>query len=418
LTSIIFEQASLNPFSVELSLAAVPANIAPLFSNRAQLEIFKILSTSQGLTSVIENIESLLSFSSYIQVRAFKAGASLKEALLFSDPVKLRALEAGASVKKALKTNSLKYVQHLEAKKNITHISETPTSNQSHARIKSIYKNLDAPIKYNLALDIDDVICREITNTSHSYNIDYQWISKTYPLAEIITWKIDNNNQITYFCYPGFDKLISAISFWNNWSVSFFSAEVASRNELVISRYFAKKLGNDLYSLLISNNRLKVFSKSDLANEESEFSTKLVKNLNIISNDTDNSILADDNISNAANGQEQMIGLSIEASKEFISMLKNQDEIVEEMYFNPLNNSYYIMGILLSAKELLKQKKAYCLREAIDLTLRYEGIDENKCGNPWYINPTCALKHDVEYLGKTQKWIDAGKKYLDQTIFE
>lgn len=76
------------------------------------------------------------------------------------------------------------------------------------------------------------------------------------------------------------------------------------------------------------------------------------------------------------------------------------------------------MGILLSAKELLEQKKAYCLREAIDLVLRYEGIDENKCGNSWYINPSCALKHDAEYLGKTQKWIDAGKEYLDQTIFE
>ena len=72
------------------------------------------------------------------------------------------------------------------------------------------------------------------------------------------------------------------------------------------------------------------------------------------------------------------------------------------------------MGILLSAKILLDNNESYCLREAIDLTLRHNGLDDSKCDSPWYLYPLCALEHDPEYSSKMLDWIELGQNYLNK----
>ena len=411
-------QSFINAFKDKMLEAGIPADKHYLFNQSSQLEAFRVIVSKSGVTEALTQIDDILLFKSYIQVRALKQGASIVKALLFNNILKLRAYEAGASITKALKTTSLKYVQNLEKRQNLG------SDEQPHQPIAligdkqdsgDIAENLKAPIKYHVVSDIDDVLCREVANNHSGYVVDREWVNNTYSGVEILTWQKNDNDEKIYFCYPGFDKLALAVSSWSGWSIDFFSAEVSSRNEKIVPDYFIKKLGYQAYSSLVDAGKLNIFSEQHLTKQDTAIpgSYRLVKNLNIVTSDVDNAVLVDDTGSNAAKDQEQVIGLSIEASKEIIAMVRNQEDNTGNMPYNPLNNSAYVMGVLLSAKELLDNNDAYCLREAIDITMRYNGLDDSKCASPWYVYPTCALKYDPEYLGKLEQWVSKGQDYLD-----
>ncbi len=406
-------------FKDEMLAAGIPANKHHLFNHSSQLEAFKIMVLQNGFSHALDRMNDILLFKSYIQVLALEHKAPIAKALLFDNILQLRAFEAGATIAKSLKTTSLKYVQVLE-KRQILGKDDQPQKQialiEDKHHLSNIVENLNSPIKYHVVSDIDDVLCREVANSHSDYVVNQRWINDTYPGVEILSWRKNNNDEKIYFCYPGFDKLVLAVSSWQGWSMDFFSAEEDSRNKKIVPDYFTKKLGQESYSMLVESGRLNIFSKQHLTEQKTAIvgSYSFVKNLSVITTDVDNAILVDDTVSNAAKDQEQVIGLSIEASKEIIAMVRNQEDSTDKMPYNPLNNAAYIMGVLLSAKELLDSNEAYCLREAIDITLRYSGLDDSKCNSSWYVYPTCSLKHDHEYAGKMEQWIIKGQNYLDQ----
>ncbi len=408
-------------FKDKMLEAGIPIDKHNLFNQSSQLEAFKVKTLQNGLAQALNAIDDILVFKTYIQVRALKHGAPTDKALLFDNILQLRAFEAGATITKSLKTTSLKYVQILE-KRQILGEDDQPQKQVALIQHKyhpgDLVENLSSPIKYHVVSDIDDVLCREVANSHSGYLVNQKWVSNTYPGVEILTWQNHNNDEKFYFCYPGFDKLVLAVSSWQGWSMDFFSAEVDARNEKVIPNYFTRKFGDELYSSIAGSGRLSIFSKQHLTQQETAIpgSYSLVKNLSVVTTDVDNAVLVDDTVSNAARGQGQMIGLSIEASKEMIAMVRNQEDNTDTMPYNPLNNAAYIMGVLLSAKELLDNNEAYCLREAIDVTLRYNGLDDSKCDSPWYTYPTCSLKHDPEYLDKMEQWVAKGQDYFNQFV--
>ncbi len=303
-------------------------------ANSAQKHLYSFMAKNYGLKFAQESLDKISKFHSYTQVRALKAGASIDDAPLFKDSLKLRALEAGITPKKALKTKNLEQVMHYENKAK-------PTSKISDDN------NYKMDSKFHLVLDIDDVFCREIANSNSDYIINPQWIKSSFPESYLTAW-MDHNIERTYFCFPNFDKLIAIVTSWKNWSISFFSAEESSRNIKVVTDYMSHKLGNEKFHHLIESRKLSIFSKENLAEEETNIPNvnRLAKNLKVIYHDIDNVILADDNPQNASNNQEQVIGLSIESSKKLINMMRTQDNQAESLKFNPLNNAAYILGIL------------------------------------------------------------------------
>lgn len=371
--------------------------------NSAQRNLYSFVLKKHGQETAQNSIEEIQKFSSYTQVRAFKAGATFKEALSFTSSLKIRALEAGVSAKKALKVKNLEQVMYYENR------AKTEIKKESNENSINSIEN-----KFHLVLDIDDVFCREVGNSNSDYIIDHQWIKSSFPSSHITNWK-DHGIERTYICFPNYDKLVLTVSSWSNWSVSFFSAEESSRNIRVVTDYMSHKLGYEKFTLLIDSGKLSIFSKDSLSFEETSIpnNNKLAKDLKVIDNDIDNVILADDNPQNASINQEQVIGLSIESSKKLINMVKTKSNYVDSLSFNPLNNAAYILGIISSAKNLIDNGEAYCLREAVDITLRYEG-DPSKCNTQWYTDPDCALLHDLSFSGKQSDWINKGLAIFDQ----
>jgi len=317
--------------------------------------------------------------------------------------------------------------------------------------INQIKLKLDNPIKYRVVFDVDDVLC--CSPISFSHHIDkkeeiafHENITK-FPQAVVIEWQ-HNKSPYIHFFFPDLDKLILTILTWENWSVDFFSSGVKERNEEVIpillKKLIAKHSNNPDadYELIVNSGRCRVFSRDHMVNAEALYSDyKLTgyelfgnrkKDLKAVSDDIDNTILVDDDRTYVTGDQYPFICTSYQASLGFASYLKTGSEYYRKL-FDPVQNAYYILGIVLACKKKLDAKEALSLRSALDLVLRHKGktaqTDEDRSSRPeatpWYLHPATELETDRDdnvvnpvFLSLMQSWIQDAKEYWSKNFVD
>ncbi len=308
----------------------------------------------------------------------------------------------------------------------------------------NINKLPDSPIKYRLILDIDAVFCQKLHDLQYyDQTINQDLVSPEFPEGVILYSKYllyQYTYQDLYFCYQNFDKLVLSVLSWDGWSVDFFSAGIAERNEVLISGYFIKKFvgyshnPQGDYLSIVAAGRIQIFSYNHMVVGEKDFDRssyerygQLKKDLTVISSDISNIVIADDDRSYILGSQYPYIGLSGSASQDFSSVLaKKSYKSLEDLPFNPNKNANYIMGIILSCKEMLDNNETNSLREALDLQLRHNGDSIIKPHNdygsrnydysPWFLNPGSELLNsskDSAYYIKMTGWINKGQDYFD-----
>lgn len=301
--------------------------------------------------------------------------------------------------------------------------------------ISTINSRVNNEIKYRVVFDVDDVMCCGpiLLNDSEDKIKDIRKRIEQYSGAASIDWKHKNSIYLHFF-YPNFDKLILSILSWNNWSVDFFSSGVKERNEEVlpiflkqiISRYSNNT--NADYQNIINSGRCRIFSRDHMVKGKKDVSGyetfgQHKKDLTVISDDIENTILIDDDRTYVVGNQYPFICTSFASSSSFRNSLDHgEQEDLPSLLFNPLKSAAYIMGILLSCKEKMNINITDSLRRALDIVLWHQGntlADQDREYSPWFLRPGTELGElrayqapaNIEFFNIMQKWIETGEKY-------
>lgn len=302
--------------------------------------------------------------------------------------------------------------------------------------MKEIQNQLSKPIKYRVVFDVDDVLCCspiQFYKNDQLYNDRVKKNAYEYPGAIVINWKYKGNEYLHFF-YPGLDRLILSILSWDHWSVDFFSSGVKERNEEVLPdllRQFIAKHSDDVeadYAAIVNSGRCRIFSRDDMVEGRASRELKrdgfeifgnYKKDLTVISDDVENSILVDDDRSYVAAYQYPFICVVCTEFKQILHEGKWKDN---HTFFDIHKIPEYMMGILLSCKEELDSGRSSSLRGALDVVLQHHGKTLEKEAyemSPWFLWPQREARYDwrtkvpdnPEFFNRMTAWIEKGENY-------
>lgn len=187
------------------------------------------------------------------------------------------------------------------------------------------------------------------------------------------------------------------------------------------------------YSKICRFGRFRIFSRHQAIHIFGTY----IKDLRIMTSDTSNTILIDDDRAYAAKtaGQLPFIGVCYRDPVKNNQLGRNLcieegGENIEAIYgYNPLDNAAYIMGVLLYCKDVLDAGDASTLRGALDMVLRHRGrsmISKDTAGpgtevSRWFLQPYREYElaklmkmklEDLPYHRIKQKFIERGKEHF------
>ena len=194
----------------------------------------------------------------------------------------------------------------------------------------------------------------------------------------------------------------------------------------IISRYSNNT--NADYQNIINSGRCRIFSRDHMVKGKKDVSGyetfgQHKKDLTVISDDIENTILIDDDRTYVVGNQYPFICTSFASSSSFRNSLDHgEQEDLPSLLFNPLKSAAYIMGILLSCKEKMNINITDSLRRALDILLWHQGntlADQDREYSPWFLRPGTELGElrayqapaNIEFFNIMQKWIETGEKY-------
>ena len=295
--------------------------------------------------------------------------------------------------------------------------------------IKSLNTKSVSLKAFNIIFSIEYVICFPL---SEEEEIDISGFSLNSYLIHLK----DSSCYYNYFFFPHFGELFLQILSWD-WNIGFYSTNEQKLDEALIRKFFIKFLGNYLYKAeriydkLISEKRIRILSDVIY---NSTFTTMPFQtgfdienvtkvDLRLITNFPQNTILIEQKREHILGAHYPYIAIDKESSINYAiyfemileAIYESREEFPQEDIqnnYSASNNAFYIMGILQKARNLINNRKAYSLKQALDKVIYNESYyqdNDHKISEqdtPWLLSPL------PEHNPKSEELIEVGKTIL------
>lgn len=296
--------------------------------------------------------------------------------------------------------------------------------------IKNLCYNNTRPQSFNILLNIEHVICFHVTEEEE---ID---ISPYSTESHLIQFNNMDSSKYSYFFYPLAGELMLELILWG-WDIGLVSYNSSNLAKIFMRKYFIKVLSKytnsaeKIYDRLIEDERITILDNRYL---NSTFTTipfqtgydieNLEKiDLTQVTNYPHNTVIIDKDRSMVLGANYPFICLDMDSSINFSIFFewilekvtlsaKNFPKENTQSGYSATDNVFYIMGILKRSKDLIKSRKAFFLKQALDKVLHNENYYKKskitKLDTPWLLSPL------PEHNPKTQEFIQIGKSVLNK----